>query len=52
MQLLESLPGQENMIILPQFHSLYTGYLLSSISVTKYYYLYKALNGLSPAYLT
>ncbi len=32
---LESLPGQENMIILLQFYSLYTGYLLSSISVTK-----------------
>ncbi len=36
---LESLPGQENMIILLQFYSLCTGYLLSSISVTKYYYL-------------
>ncbi len=39
MQLLESLPGQENVIILPQFYNLYTGYLLSSVSVTKYYYL-------------
>ncbi len=27
---LESLPGQENMIILLQFYSLCTGYLLSS----------------------
>ncbi len=36
---LESLPGQENMTILPQFYSLCTGYLLSSVSVTKYYYL-------------
>ncbi len=36
---LESLPGQENMIILLQFNSLCTGYLLSSVSVTKYYYL-------------
>ncbi len=34
-----ALPGQENMIILLQFYSLCTGYLLSSISVTKYYYL-------------
>ncbi len=34
-----SLPGQENMIILLQFYSLCTGYLLSSVSVTKYYYL-------------
>ncbi len=33
------LPGQENMIILPQFYGLCTGYLLSSGSVTKYYYL-------------
>ncbi len=39
MQRLESLPGQENMIILPQFYSLCTGYLSSSVSVTKYYYL-------------
>ncbi len=36
---LESLPGQENMIILLQFYSLCTGYLLSSVSVTNYYYL-------------
>ncbi len=36
---LESLPGQENMTILLQFYSLCTGYLLSFISVTKYYYL-------------
>ncbi len=36
---LESLPGQENMIILLQFYSLCTGYLLSFVSVTKYYYL-------------
>ncbi len=36
---LESLPGQENMIILLQFYSLFTGYLLSFVSVTKYYYL-------------
>ncbi len=35
----ESLPGQENMIILLQLYSLCTGYLLSSVSVTKYYYL-------------
>ncbi len=34
-----SLPGQGNMIILLQFYSLCTGYLLSSVSVTKYYYL-------------
>ncbi len=33
---LESLPGQENMILLLQFYSLCTGYLLSSVSVTKY----------------
>ncbi len=36
---LEFLPGQENMIILLQFYSLCTGYLLSSVSVTKYYYM-------------
>ncbi len=36
---LESLPGQENMIILLQFYSLCTGYILSSLSVTKYYCL-------------
>ncbi len=36
MQRLESLPGQENMIILPQFYSLCTGYLLSTVSVIKY----------------
>ncbi len=30
-----ALPGQENMIILLQFYSLCTGYLLSSVSVTK-----------------
>ncbi len=36
---LESLPGQENMIILLQFYSLCTGYLSSFVSVTKYYYL-------------
>ncbi len=36
---LESLPGQENMIILLQFYIICTGYLLSSISVyNKYYY--------------
>ncbi len=35
----ESLPGQENMIILLQFYSLCTGYLSSFVSVTKYYYL-------------
>ncbi len=40
------------MIILPQFYSLCTGYLLSSVSVTKYYYLPIRLNGLAPAYLT
>ncbi len=49
MQWLESLPGQENMIILPQFYSLCTG-LLSSVSVTNII-TYKALNGLAPAYL-
>ncbi len=32
-------PGQENMIILLQCYSLYTGYPLSFVSVTKYYYL-------------
>ncbi len=32
------LTDQENMLILPQFYSLCTGYLLSSMSVTKYYY--------------
>ncbi len=37
---LESLPSQENMIILLQFYSLCTGYLLSFESVTKYYYLH------------
>ncbi len=31
--------GQENMTILLQFYSLCTGYLLSFVSVTKYYYL-------------
>ncbi len=36
---LESLPGQENMTISLQFYSLCTGYLLSFVSVTKYYYL-------------
>ncbi len=36
---LQIVPGQENMIILLQFYSLCTGYLLSSVSVTKYYYL-------------
>ncbi len=36
---LESLPGQENMIILLKFYSLCTGYLLSFVLVTKYYYL-------------
>ncbi len=36
---LESLPGQENIIILLQFYSLCTDYLLSFVSVTKYYYL-------------
>ncbi len=36
---LESLTGQENIIILPQLYNLCTGYLLSSVSVTKYYYL-------------
>ncbi len=35
----ESLPGQENMIILLQFYSHCTGCLLSFISVTIYYYL-------------
>ncbi len=35
----ESLPGQENIIILLQFYRLCTGYLLSSVSVTKYYSL-------------
>ncbi len=34
-----TLPGQENRIILLQFYSLCTGYLLSFVSVTKYYYL-------------
>ncbi len=33
------LAGQENMTILLQFYSLCTGYLLSFVSVTKYYYL-------------
>ncbi len=32
-------PGHENMIILLNFYSLCTGYLLSFVSVTKYYYL-------------
>ncbi len=32
---LESLPGQENMIILLQFYSLCTGYLLGYVSITK-----------------
>ncbi len=50
LQLLESLPGQENMIILPQLYSLCTGYLLSSVSILLL--TYKALNGLSPVYLT
>ncbi len=35
----KSLPGQENMTILLQFYSLCTGYLLSTVSVIKYYYL-------------
>ncbi len=38
--------------ILLHFYSLCTGYLLSFVSVTKYYYLPKALNGLAPAYIT
>ncbi len=38
-QRLESLQRQENMIILLQFYSLCTVYLLSSESITKYYYL-------------
>ncbi len=35
----ESLPGQENIIILLQFYSHCTGYLLSFVSVKKKYYL-------------
>ncbi len=44
------LPGQENMIILPQFYSPCTGYLLSSVSVTNKILLlaYKTLNGSAP----
>ncbi len=34
-----ALPGQENMIILLKFYILCTGYLLSFVSVTKYYFL-------------
>ncbi len=47
---LESLPGQENMIILLQFYSFYTGYILSSVSVNTEHL--PALNDLAPAYLT
>ncbi len=48
-----SLPGQENMIILLQFYSLCTGYLLSSVISYKILLLaYKALNDLTPVYLT
>ncbi len=46
---LESLQGQENMIILLQFYSLCTGYLLSYKILLL---AYKALNDLAPAYLT
>ncbi len=53
MQLLESLPDQENMIILPQFYILCTGYLLSfRISYKILLLPFKALNGVAPAYLT
>ncbi len=34
------LTRSRNMIILLQFYSFCTGYLLSSVSVTKYYYLH------------
>ncbi len=46
---LESLPGQENMIILLQFYSLCTGY---RISYKILLLAYEALNDLAPAYLT
>ncbi len=49
---LESLPGQVNMIILLQFYSLCTGYLLSSVCYKILLLAYKTLNGLAPAYLT
>ncbi len=54
----ESLPGQENMIILLQFYSLCTGYLLLftfirfRISYKILLLANKALNDLAPVYLT
>ncbi len=39
LQIVQNAAARENMIILLQFYSLCTGYLLSSVSVTKYYYL-------------
>ncbi len=54
MQRLESLPGQENIIILPQFYSLATYWLPIKFRISYKILLltYKALNGSAPAYLT
>ncbi len=51
---LESLPSQQNMIILLQFYSLCTGYLYIKFRISYKMLLlaYKALNYLAPAYLT
>ncbi len=47
---LESLPGQENMVILLQIYSLCTGKFRISYKILLL--AYKALNGLAPAYQT
>ncbi len=52
MQRLESLPGQENMIILPNLQSLHWLPIKFHISYKILLLTYKALNGLAPAYLT
>ncbi len=53
MQQLESLPGQENMIILPPIlQSLHWLPIKYRISYKILLLTYKALNGLAPAYLT
>ncbi len=53
MQRLESLPGQENMIILPSIlQSLHWLPIKFRISYKILLLAYKAQNGLAPAYLT
>ncbi len=49
---LESLPDQENMIILLQFYSLCTGSIKFCISYKILLLAYKALNDLAPVYQT